>query len=521
MSEIEEESNRFPPGFRFTPTDDELIEYYLLPRLQGRPHVPTDAIIEDYVYRYHPDQLLLNGDYKNRDHGGCWYFLSSRLRKYENGDRPSRCTEDGRGRWKTSTGTNSGVTRGKIKYSYSVLNYFEGTNYKEEDKGEWLMREITIPEYENKLDGSSKRRKTLDEFVVCKIYLTKEGRKNKNKAAADDDEDEAGPSGTSEETCPAATSQPLPEETGHQKEAKPKISKRRKRERTVQVATPQQALPALPPGRCLGPQAGGQSQTPSICGGGMKARPGATGYHHHHGGTGRQMVYSTHASLPPRPPVAFTGHQAPAYWAAPVASPGCFGPTPMGRQLGPAGQSFTPPRPVTLPTNYPAMQAQPETEEMRERRVYQQHVNELAMHHHRMMMQQHHQQQQNGNTAYPAQQQRPMPFMQQQQQQQQTQNENVAHPAQQQRPMPSMQQQQQQQPPYFGPGFNRQHVRPMAPQFLPHSYHQRVEAGQQVQCSSAVADFGATTTTTAETEVGSVVGATKEGTHVVKNDEET
>jgi hypothetical protein len=181
------------------------------------------------------------------------------------------------------------------------------------------------------------------------------------------------------------------------------------------------------------------------------------------------------------------------------------------------------------------MQTQPETEEMRERRVYQQHVNELAMHH-RRMMQQHHQQQngntaypafmqqqqhqhqqqtQNGNAAHPAQQQWPMPFMQQQQQ---TQNGNVAHPAQQQRPMPSM---QQQQPPYFGPGFNRQHVRPMAPQFLPHNYHQRVEAGQQVQCSSAVADFGATTTTTAETEVGSVVGATKEGTHVVKNDEET
>ncbi|KAM0908474.1 hypothetical protein ACQ4PT_015445 [Festuca glaucescens] len=161
MSESEEESSKFPPGFRFTPTDEELIEYYLLPRLQGRPHVPNDAIIDDYVYRCHPDELVLNGDYKNRDHGGCWYFLSSRVRKYENGGRPSRCTEDGRGRWKTSTGTNSAVTRGNIKYSYSVLNYFEGTNYKDEDKGEWLMREITIPEYENKLDGSSKRRKTV------------------------------------------------------------------------------------------------------------------------------------------------------------------------------------------------------------------------------------------------------------------------------------------------------------------------------------------------------------------------
>ncbi|KAM0825240.1 hypothetical protein ACQ4PT_069684 [Festuca glaucescens] len=110
---------------------------------------------------------MRQGEYKNRDHDGSWYFLSSRVRKYENGDRPSRCTEDGRGRWKTSTGSKSAVvTRGgsNVHYSYSVLNYFEGPTYKDEDKGEWLMREITVPQYENKLDGSSKRRKTVSSF---------------------------------------------------------------------------------------------------------------------------------------------------------------------------------------------------------------------------------------------------------------------------------------------------------------------------------------------------------------------
>ena len=54
---------QFPPGFRFMPTDDELIEYYLLPRLQDRPHVRNAAIIEDYVYSSHPDDLLLYGTY--------------------------------------------------------------------------------------------------------------------------------------------------------------------------------------------------------------------------------------------------------------------------------------------------------------------------------------------------------------------------------------------------------------------------------------------------------------------------
>jgi hypothetical protein len=57
----EEKKTSIPPGFRFTPSDSELIEYYLLPRLQGKPHVPNDAIIDANVYSCHPDDLLLNG----------------------------------------------------------------------------------------------------------------------------------------------------------------------------------------------------------------------------------------------------------------------------------------------------------------------------------------------------------------------------------------------------------------------------------------------------------------------------
>lgn len=46
-----------PPGFRFAPTEDEMIRYYLLPKLQGRAYVPNNAIIEDTVYQCHPDEL--------------------------------------------------------------------------------------------------------------------------------------------------------------------------------------------------------------------------------------------------------------------------------------------------------------------------------------------------------------------------------------------------------------------------------------------------------------------------------
>ncbi|CAM0903408.1 unnamed protein product [Alopecurus aequalis] len=518
----EENPGPFPPGFRFIPTDEEMIEYYLLPRLQGRPHVPNDAIIDDYVYSCHPDDLLLNGKYKDKGQDDAWYFLSSRARKYVNGDRPSRSTDDGRGRWKASTGSTTEVTpRGNVQYCHRVLNYFDGPSYKDEDKGKWLMKELTVPQYENKLDDHgdmSEKRKTLDKFAMCKIYLTTREKKKRKKK----DDDEAGPScGKGEETCPPA-SQPGPAvETGKEK-AKPKISKRRKGKRHVDAETPKQEAPAAPPppDRCLGPQAG-PSQTESLHGGGMQglhggdmqARFGTTTVPHHYGGTGPPMAYNSHTSKPPRPPMAYNSHtskpprppmaynphtskpprppmaynphtskpprppmafnngQMPACRPTPVAPPAYFDQPMMMPHLGPpAGQALIPPRPMAV-RSYPETQRQPETEEMRERRVYEQHIHELTM---RAMMQH----QQSANAAYAAQRPPPPP------------------------------------PTYFGDGFYRQHARPMSPWC---NYQQPVEAGQQVQRSYAA------TTTLAEADAAGSIGAKNEGTDIrgdCNNDEE-
>ena len=321
----------------------------------------------------------------------------------------------------------------------------------------------------------------LDKFVMCKIYLTTREKKNKKK-------DDKGEEEQDEKTWPPA-SQPEPVKTD-QATAKPKTPKRQKGKRPVEAATPKQAPPAppLPPDRCLGPPAGPSSTQP-LYGGGAQARLGATGYHHHHyGGTGAPMAYNPHPSMPPRLPMAFEG-QMPAYRARPAAPPAFFGQPTMMPHLGPAGQALRPPRPMTVPS-YPVMQQrQPETEEMREMRVYQQHINEMMMM--RRLMQ--HQQQHGNAAAYAAQQPRPMAFM------------------------PPPQQQQQQQ--HFGAGFSHQYARPMAmaPQLLPCNYRQPVEAGQQqVQCS------GAATTTPADEEVQSI-RATNEGTDVrgdCNNDEE-
>jgi hypothetical protein len=47
-----------PQGFRFAPVDEELVEFYLLPKLQGKTTVPNYSIIEANVYEFQPDTLI-------------------------------------------------------------------------------------------------------------------------------------------------------------------------------------------------------------------------------------------------------------------------------------------------------------------------------------------------------------------------------------------------------------------------------------------------------------------------------
>ncbi|GJN26773.1 hypothetical protein PR202_gb14732 [Eleusine coracana subsp. coracana] len=180
--------SKYPVGFRFKPTDEELVEYYLLPKLQGRPTVPNDAIIEADVYECDPE-ILINQKYRDRGEGR-WHFLSPRTRKYQHGVRPSRRTADDRGRWKPSTGrseknpeASSEATPdeaaeklcgdGAVKFCVNTLAYHVGPA-KDEKKTKWLMHELTVPDYEIKLnsgahDGGSM---TLDRYAICTIYMS-------------------------------------------------------------------------------------------------------------------------------------------------------------------------------------------------------------------------------------------------------------------------------------------------------------------------------------------------------------
>lgn len=56
VSECFGENSVFPPGFRFHPTDEELVLYYLKRKICRR-RISLDAIAEVDVYKWEPEDL--------------------------------------------------------------------------------------------------------------------------------------------------------------------------------------------------------------------------------------------------------------------------------------------------------------------------------------------------------------------------------------------------------------------------------------------------------------------------------
>uniref|UniRef100_A0A2N9FD87 NAC domain-containing protein n=1 Tax=Fagus sylvatica TaxID=28930 RepID=A0A2N9FD87_FAGSY len=100
---------QLPPGFRFHPSDEELIEHYLRNKVTSSP-LPASIIAEIDLYKYNPWELPKQALFGEDE----WYFFTPRDRKYPNGVRPNRAASSGY--WKargtdkpilTSCGTKS------------------------------------------------------------------------------------------------------------------------------------------------------------------------------------------------------------------------------------------------------------------------------------------------------------------------------------------------------------------------------------------------------------------------------
>ncbi|KAJ1412958.1 NAC domain [Sesbania bispinosa] len=161
---------RLIPGFRFHPTDVELVMYFLKRKVMGKKLI-DNVIAELDIYQYAPWDLpdkscLRNGDLE-------WYFLCPIKKKYGSGARMNRATEIGY--WKI-TGKDRSVQHNNHTVGMIKSLIFHTGKAPLGERTDWVM-------YEYRLDDKDLTDKGIaqDSYVICKVFQ-KKGRGPMNGA---------------------------------------------------------------------------------------------------------------------------------------------------------------------------------------------------------------------------------------------------------------------------------------------------------------------------------------------------
>ncbi|GFY89253.1 NAC domain containing protein 35 [Actinidia rufa] len=144
------------PGFRFHPTEEELIEFYLRRKVEGK-RFTVELITFLDLYRFDPWELPAMAAIGEKE----WYFYVPRDRKYRNGDRPNRVTTSGY--WK-ATGADRMVRSENFRSIglKKTLVFYSGKAPKG-IRTSWIMNEYRLPQQETE-------RLQKAETSLCRVY---------------------------------------------------------------------------------------------------------------------------------------------------------------------------------------------------------------------------------------------------------------------------------------------------------------------------------------------------------------
>ncbi|KAF7153314.1 hypothetical protein RHSIM_Rhsim01G0202700 [Rhododendron simsii] len=147
------------PGFRFSPTDEELISYYLKKKLEGSDKC-VEVIPEVEICKYEPWDLPAKSVFHSDNE---WFFFSSRGRKYPHGSQNKRATESGY--WK-ATGKERNVKSDSNTIGTKRTLVFHKGRAPKGERTEWIMHEYCM-------SGTSQ-----DSMVVCRLRKNPDFRLN-------------------------------------------------------------------------------------------------------------------------------------------------------------------------------------------------------------------------------------------------------------------------------------------------------------------------------------------------------
>ncbi|XP_065877586.1 NAC domain-containing protein 100 [Euphorbia lathyris] len=162
----EDDQMDLPPGFRFHPTDEELISHYLYKKVLDI-NFTSRAIGDVDLNKSEPWELPWKAKMGEKE----WYFFCVRDRKYPTGLRTNRATEAGY--WK-ATGKDKEIYKGKSLVGMKkTLVFYKGRAPKGE-KTNWVMHEYRL---EGKFSIHNLPKTAKNEWVICRVFQKSSGGK--------------------------------------------------------------------------------------------------------------------------------------------------------------------------------------------------------------------------------------------------------------------------------------------------------------------------------------------------------
>ncbi|CAL9078302.1 unnamed protein product [Musa textilis] len=159
-----------PPGYRFYPTEEELIGFYLRNKLEHRGEDMMEQVVPvAHVHRFDPWQLPpMSGELCRRD-GEQWFFFCPRQEREAHGGRPTRTTASGY--WKaTGSPTHVYSSMNRVMGMKRTMVFYLG-RAPSGTKTQWKMNEYrALDESATSTIHSSAPPKFRSEFTLCRMY---------------------------------------------------------------------------------------------------------------------------------------------------------------------------------------------------------------------------------------------------------------------------------------------------------------------------------------------------------------